>query len=573
MRIIFTLISLIIFSVPETVLAESQLTYENAFLELEKTITQQDHYLNRKLDQIDQIRSQLGTTKDPSGQFDIYRTLYEKYFDLKIDSAFQYAERMLVLSESTLKKNFQYKQESLLRIARAYCYSGMYKECEELLHDRYFNTKQLPDSLKMLYFLIKLELNKAMSDHTIVQREIELYKSRIESCLDSLLLFTPKNAVRHTIYTSNRLRAQGDYDQAFDVLLKAFDKLSTADRDMAHVAFYLADLSKLRKDPDNEKLFLALSATSDFKNGVKEYVSLWKLAIILYDEGNIEIAHRFIEISLKDAQYSGAYRWLQHIIKVLPKIYESYNSKVIKQRNEIFIGFSIILCLLLGIYLQYRRLQRAKGKLSQKNSELIRMNAELNSMSDNLNLSNADLNLANIQLIDLNNELVSTSLLKEIYLSKFIDLCSDYIDKLDDHRTDLRRLLKKGKIDQVRAELESPAYIENEYKMFLANFDETFLKLYPNFVVEFNNLFSEQERPEIKKNELLTTELRVYALIRLGITDSNKIARFLRCSITTIYTYRSKIKNKSLCPELFEDKIKGFQREQYLSVSTDSGVV
>lgn len=554
-------------------MAESQLTYENAFLELEKTITQQDHYLNRKLDQIDQIRSQLGTTKDPSGQFDIYRTLYEKYFDLKIDSAFQYAERMLVLSESTLKKNFQYKQESLLRIARAYCYSGMYKECEELLHDRYFNTKQLPDSLKMLYFLIKLELNKAMSDHTIVQREIELYKSRIESCLDSLLLFTPKNAVRHTIYTSNRLRAQGDYDQAFDVLLKAFDKLSTADRDMAHVAFYLADLSKLRKDPDNEKLFLALSATSDFKNGVKEYVSLWKLAIILYDEGNIEIAHRFIEISLKDAQYSGAYRWLQHIIKVLPKIYESYNSKVIKQRNEIFIGFSIILCLLLGIYLQYRRLQRAKGKLSQKNSELIRMNAELNSMSDNLNLSNADLNLANIQLIDLNNELVSTSLLKEIYLSKFIDLCSDYIDKLDDHRTDLRRLLKKGKIDQVRAELESPAYIENEYKMFLANFDETFLKLYPNFVVEFNNLFSEQERPEIKKNELLTTELRVYALIRLGITDSNKIARFLRCSITTIYTYRSKIKNKSLCPELFEDKIKGFQREQYLSVSTDSGVV
>ncbi len=573
MRKIFILISLIIFSVTETVLAESRLSYKNAFSELEKTIARQNDYLNTKLDQIDQIRSRLETTKDPGGQFDIYRTLYEKYFDLKIDSAFQYAERMLVLSERTLKRYSQYKQESLLRIARAYCYSGMYKECEDLLHDHYFSTKQLPDSLKMLYYLIQLELNKGMSDHTIVQREIELYKSRIESCLDSLLIFTPKNAVRHTIYASNRLRARGDYDQAFDVLFKAFNKLSTVDRDMAHVAFYLADLSKLRKDPDNEKLFLALSATSDFKNGVKEYVSLWKLAIILYDEGNIEIAHRFIEISLKDAQYSGAYRWLQHIIKVLPKIYEAYNNKVIKQRNEILIGFSIILFLLFGIYLQYRRLQRAKIKLGQKNSELIRINSDLNAMSNNLNMSNADLNLANIQLVGLNNELVATSLLKETYLSKFIDLCSDYIEKLDDHRTDLRRLLKRGKVEQVRAELESPEYIENEYKMFLSNFDETFLKLYPNFVVEFNNLFLEQERLEVKKNELLTTELRIYALIRLGITDSNKIARFLRCSITTIYTYRSKIKNKSLCPELFEDKIKGFQREQYLSIPIESSAV
>lgn len=569
MKSIFSLVTFIMFSVAGYAEGVFGTSYETAFAELEKTIAQQQHYLDLKLQQIDQMREKLNVAEDAAVKFDYSRKLYEKYFDLKIDSAFQYAERMLHLSEAALKNDPKYKQEALLCIARAYCYSGMYKECEDLLHTQIARAEKLNQRLRAFYFLIQLELSKGMSDHTIVKREIERYHTQIEMCLDSLMVYLPPDAIRHTIYTSNRLRANDDYDKAFAVLIKAYNKLTTEDRDMAHVAFYLADLSHLRNDPENEKLFLALSATSDFKNGVKEYVSLWKLAIILYNEGDIETAHRFIEISLKDAQYSGAYRWLQHIIKVLPKIYEAYNAKVIQQRNEILMGFFVILCLMAGIFWQYRKLRRAKLKLSQTNFELIALNSELNAMSDNLNLSNADLHLANSQLVYLNNELVSTSLLKETYLSKFIDLCSDYIDKLDDHRGDLKRLLKRGKIEQIRTELESTAYIENEYKLFLTNFDETFLKLYPNFVIEFNMLFPEEDRLELKNNELLTTELRIYALIRLGIVDSNKIARFLRCSISTIYTYRSKIKNKSLCPEFFEDKIKGLQRVKYLSTSAE----
>nr|WP_121271855.1 DUF6377 domain-containing protein [Pedobacter schmidteae] len=549
--------------------AKTKLPYVDVFRELENAIAKRDYYLDRKLVQIRQVRNQLNSSEKATEQFEACRTLYKKYYDLKIDTALAYAENMLKLSDEQLKVNPTYKTESLLFLARAYAYTGMYKECDELLKSPHLIKNGIPDELKSLYFLIQLEFNKGMGDHTIVEREIKTYKNRIKDNLDSLLLYTPKNSIWYSIYKSNRLRAAENYEPALKVLYEVYNKLTTEDREMAHVAFYMADLSQLMGNLENEKLFLTVSAIADVKHAVKEYVSLWKLAIILYEEGDIETAHRFIEISLQDAKYSGAYRWMRRITQVLPFIYEAYNDKILEQRNQILTGFLIILCLLGGIFIQYRKLRKAKVNLSGINADLTAINAELNVVSERLNLSNADLKLANSQLVFLNNELVSANLSKEIYLTKFIDLCSTYIDKLDDYRVSLKRLLKGGRLEKIQMELNSTKYIEKEYKTFLVSFDETFLKLYPNFVAEFNSLFQEDQQQELKKNELLTTELRIFALIRLGITDSNKIARFLRCSITTIYTYRSKIKNKSFCPDLFEDRVKEFQRERYLPESVD----
>ncbi len=506
---------------------------------LKQVIADREYYLEKKLNQIDSVQKLLDASTDAVARFNACRTLFQMHYDLQIDTALQYAEQMLELSEGVLQSHPVYQTEALLLIARVYAYTGMYKECEELLEHEYLIIEELSNDLKRLYFVVQMQLYKGLFDQNVTKRELQGYQSKIDASRDSLMALTPENSIWHLIYLSNKIREDGDYDRAVEVLFKAYNQLTTEDRDMAHVAFYMSDLYRLKEDVEQEKRYLIVSSITDLKYAVKEYVSLWKLASLLYEEGDIETAYQFIEISLQDAMYSGAYRWTQYIIKILPNIYVSYKAKILQQKNTISSAFFIIVCLLVCSVLllryivrQYRRLDKAKS-----------------------------------QLLILNNELVSTNLLKETYLSKFIDLCSDYIDKLDEYRGSLKRLLKGGKVEKIEKELQSTKYIENEHKAFLTNFDETFLSLYPDFVFEFNSLFPPEQQQIIKPNELLTTELRVFALIRLGITDSYKIAKFLRCSITTVYTYRSKMKNKSYYPDSFEDRIKRYQKQDYFSSS------
>lgn len=506
--------------------------------DLRQAIVDREYYFKKRLSQIDSIQSRLHSSNDPVGEFKECKALFNIYYDFQIDSALRYAQHMLKLSEGILNPYPIYRTEASFLIARVYTYSGMYKEASQLLSDALVQAGPLPDNLRELCFVVQMQLYKGLADQTISQEDLKVYQRTIDANRDSLIAITPEGSVWHFIHLSNKIKAEGNYELAKATLLKAYNQLTTDDRDMAHVAFYMSDLYRLQSDVEQEKQYLMISSIADIKHAVKEYVSLWKLGTVLYDEGDIETAYQFIEISLQDAIYSGAYRWKQYIIRILPSIYTRYNATIIQQKNTISSAFWVIVSLLgcsvlLSVYIvrQYRKLDHAKSQLSGMNTDLKKINMEL----------------------------ITANLLKETYLSKFIDLCSDYIDKLDAYRGNLKRLFKGGKVEKIEKELHSTKYIEKEHKSFLLNFDETFLTLYPHFISEFNSLLPEEYQQKTRENELLTTELRVFALIRLGITDSNKIAKFLRCSITTIYTYRSKLKNKSYYPDSFEERIKGHQ--------------
>ncbi|MBL1408438.1 DUF6377 domain-containing protein [Sphingobacterium faecale] len=531
---------------------------------LKLVVDNREYYLEKKLKQIDAIRNKLYSSSDPLIQFNECRSLFKIYYDLQIDSALNYARRMQSISETTLNVNPFYHTEALFLIARVYTYSGMYKESSHLLAHAHANAGLLPDNLKQLYFEIQMQLYKGLADQSISTVDLAAYRKVISDNRDSLIAIVPKKSIWYYVHLSNKLKADQNYDQAVDILCKAYNQLTTADRDMAHVAFYMSDLYRLKGDVQREKEYLAVSSISDMKHAVKEYISLWKLGTVLYDEGDVKTAYQFIDISLQDAIYSGAYRWKQSIIKILPNIYTRYHATILQQKNTISSAFLVIAFLLtcsvfLCIYIvrQYKKLDNAKGELIRVNSDLKQLNIELNSLSEKLYSTNTELQINNSKLVFLNSELIGANRLKETYLSKFIDLCSDYIDKLDAYRGSLKRLLKSGKVEKIEQELESTKYVEKEHKWFLINFDETFLNLYPDFVSEFNSLFPKEDQQGIKSSELLSTELRVFALIRLGITDSNKIAKFLRCSVATIYTYRSRSKNKSYYRDDFEERIKG----------------
>lgn len=131
-----------------------------------------------------------------------------------------------------------------------------------------------------------------------------------------------------------------------------------------------------------------------------------------------------------------------------------------------------------------------------------------------------------------------------------------YIDKMDDYRKSLKKLAQDRKFDELNRRLNRPRCSRIEQDELYKNFDAIFLNLYPSFVEDFNALLTEDERIVLKQEDLLNKELRIYALLRLGITDSVKIASFLRCSLSTVYNYRTKVRNKAaISREEFEKMV------------------
>lgn len=536
--------------------------------DLDKVLSQRNEYSALKEQKIAGIKDLLNRTMLPKERFGIQKNVFNHYIHYQLDSALIYAKQMLDVSEAALLSQPAYKAEALLHIARVYTHTGKYNECAEILENEIFSTNILADSIMELYFGVQLALNRGLYE---IKHERESAHTGIQSSIDSLDRYIPLQSIYHAINLSHKYRAEYDYAKALSILLDARSK-AVSEEEIGSVNYYTALLYSLMGDTEQAKKFYILSAITEMQVvGRKVYASLWELAVLLYDEGDVERAHRYVEISLQDAVYSGSYRFILKIQQILPRVAQAYNAKITQEKDKVTKGVFMIggllvvmVVLVLFVMWQNKKLFKARKETNRANGELLDVNSRLNSIGKELHLRNAELQLANSQLLFLNKELVEMNRVKETYLSKFIDLCAEYIDKLDVYRMNLNRLMKSKDVDKLWNELKSTKYVEEEFRRFLSNFDETFLKVYPSFVDEFNKLFPLGEKQELKGDELLNTELRIFALIRLGITDSNKIAKFLRCSITTVYTYRSKVKNKSLCPDEFEDRIMECSREEVL---------
>jgi len=350
------------------------------------------------------------------------------------------------------------------------------------------------------------------------------------------------------VLTAEKLSDENDTQSAAKLLLKALQLSTSEDHERAMFYNILAGFYKQDGNRDMEKKYYALSAICDIKNAIKENASMMALALLLYEEGDIDNAYKCMKSSFEDAVFCNARFRTFEISKIFPIIDSEYQEKTVKQKLELqkyLVVVSLLSLFLIAaviyVYLQMKRIARIRKELYQKNIQL--------------NTLNHDLQESNNQLLEVNQKLSETNKVKEAYLGKFIDLCSSYIEKLDNYRRNLNKIANSGKIEELSKSLKSTQFIEDELNGFYTNFDETFLRIYPTFISDFNALFPEEEKQMVKQGELLNTELRVYALIRLGINDSAKIAVFLRYSITTIYTYRSKLKNKSLYPENLEEQV------------------
>ena len=469
--------------------------------------------------------------------------LFDEYRAYNLDSSFVYAQRKEELAHRLNKQD--YLDDSAMNIAEVMGTTGMYKEALELLGK--IDKKTLPDYLYGYYYHLYRTIYGLMGDYAVTEKAKKEYYRMTDLYRDSLLQVNASDSLGHALVMADKCIVHARYDEAIDMLMEYYRKPSLDDHAQAMIAYTISEGYRLKGDKQGQKHYLALSAIADLKSAVKEYVSLRKLASLVYEEGDIDRAYNYLKCSLEDATLCNARLRTLEISQVFPIIDKAYQLKTERQQREMKISLICIsllsVFLLAAIFFVYKQMK----KVAAARREVVDTNTLLQELNEELHNSNS-------QLKEMNHTLSEANYIKEEYIGRYMDQCSTYLDKMDLYRRSLNKIAAAGRVEELYKAIKSSQFLDEELKEFYANFDVTFLQLFPNFVDEFNALLTEPMQP--KPGEQLNTELRIFALIRLGITDSTKIAQFLRYSVTTIYNYRTRVRNKALGErEEFEAKV------------------
>lgn len=459
--------------------------------------------------------------------------LFDEYRAYNLDSSFVYAQRKEELAHRLNK--LDYLDDSAMNMAEVMGTTGMYKEALELLGK--IDKKTLPDYLYGYYYHLYRTIYGLMGDYAVTEKAKKEYYRMTDLYRDSLLQINASDSLGHALVMADKCIVHARYDEAIDMLMKYYSKPSLDDHAQAMITYTISEGYRLKGDKQGQKHYLALSAIADLKSAVKEYVSLRKLASLVYEEGDIDRAYNYLKCSLEDATLCNARLRTLEISQVFPIIDQAYQLKTKRQQQEMKVSLICIsllsVFLLVAIFFVYKQMK----KVAAARREVIDTNTLLQELNEELHDSNS-------QLKEMNHTLSEANYIKEEYIGRYMDQCSTYLDKMDLYRRSLNKIAAAGRVEELYKAIKSSQFLDEELKEFYANFDVTFLQLFPSFVEDFNALLTEPMQP--KPGELLNTELRIFALIRLGITDSTKIAQFLRYSVTTIYNYRTRVRNKAV---------------------------
>lgn len=514
---------------------------------LDSTMAVNQTYMTAKESRITSLKSLLGNPQQtPDQKYAVNALLYKEYLKFNFDSALNYMSRNLDLAKSLGKTELI--NETKFDLARILSSSALYYEAMDVLKS--INQSELTDEQKISFYSCNHQLYAELGLYTVLQDDAARYTALSNRYRDTLLARLDPQSSDALILLAAKLQDEGKFDESREINAQLISRVHKESPEYALYAFLRAISYRIQGNTEQQEKYLILSAIADIKNAVKDNVSLTLLAVLLYEKEEIDRAYQYIMYSLEDAKfYNSRLRYVE-ISKILPLISESFRIKNERQQAQlrryavIITVLAILLILATSLmFIQMKRLSRARSSLEKANEQM--------------NALHKDIIDANMQLKTLNHELLESNRTKEEHIGFFLNLCSTYIDKLEDFRKFVHRKVTSGQIDELVRITKSNHFLDSELKEFYNNFDNAFLHLFPTFVEEFNALLVENERIEIKVDELLTTELRIFALIRLGITDSSRIASFLRYSVNTIYNYRTRIRNKALVPrEDFERKVR-----------------
>lgn len=507
---------------------------------LRRMIDEKPAYVHKKEARINRIKSKLKGTLTPEQEYKINIQLYNEYKKFVVDSAIRYIDRNIELARKMDKSYLKY--ESSLKLSLLYSMCGRYRDAELILEN--IKTSELPHELLPVYY----ETYSRFWEYYSISATNNRYGKQRAAYQDSLLALLDHNSFD---YKLSRAYYYGGRDsiKAKEIIRELLETEEVGSPNYAMITHSCAGMHRYMKQPDEVKKYYMLSAIADIQNATRETASLQALALIQYEERNLADAFKFTQSAIDDVVSSGIHFRAMEIYKFYSIINSAYQAEQAKSKSNLvtfLISTSIILffliLLVVCIYVQMRKILRIKRALAQSNEKLLRLNDKLNTMNKQLN--------------DTNNQLCEISNVKEQYIAEFFDVCFSYISKMEKYQNVLYKYAINRYYEELIKKLKSSTLIDEELSALYARFDKVFLGLYPTFVSDFNALLKEGEQIVLKPDALLNRELRIYALLRLGITDSGKIANFLRCSTSTVYNYRTKMRNKAAVDrDEFENEI------------------
>jgi hypothetical protein len=496
--------------------------------------------MEQKEHRIERLKMRLRQEISPEKQYELCYNIIEEYKSYISDSALVY------INENTRRaienKQILWEIQANLQYSFVLSSSGLFIESKETM-DR-IPRQALTEKLWLEYYKCMEMLYVNIQVYQAKKGVSADLPQKIRSFRDSILYYMPGNSPERFFYQFLIAQSDGDLNQALMHLETYLATLEPGTHEHAKKSYSLAILYKQLNNEDMHVHHLIRAVISDVKDAIKENRALLDLSIWLYEHNNIERAFDYIQYALNDANfYNARFRFFE-ISKALPIITDAYRQLNARQNHmmKIFLSALSILSVTLLILLVF--LQKQMAALRQAREGLKHTNLSLEEMNQRLG--------------DLNRQLSKANRIKEEYVGYFLDLCSEYISNLENYRKMVNNKIAAKRFDELLRTTSLSNGKGNEIKELYANFDKAFLKIYPGFVASLNELLKPDDRFDIRRNDLLNTELRIFALIRLGITDSLRIASFLRCSVQTVYNYRSKIKRSSLNESAdIEEQIKG----------------
>lgn len=545
--------------------AEYHLTSEiNSLLsELDSILTQSSAINEAKEERISMKRSTYQKAKDIERRYWIAAELYDEYSAFDSDSAMAYAERARELAARMNRRELV----DDMNLNRAYIFSatGMLDEAHQCLQN--IDETELSTDMLWKYCDRLLFLDTHRNQYKYMG-EAELdgsYPPVIDSLLQTTIAqITPDSQHYCWLVGWGHLKDETEATTVIPLIKPVVDASAMTSRDDAMNAWVLSKLYEYMGDYTNKLKYLIKSAIADVKASNKEIASIEEVADILFNLGDLERSSTYVNYSIACAnEYKSRVRlgrlaMLQE--RTLSAIHERSVRQDSKNRRYLYGLIAILIILvfaLVFIIMQMRQLRRSRANIG-------RMNKELQDHIEELKQTREELRQANSRLSDMYDDARrSASELSEVndsneqYIASIFNICSDYISKLDEFRKNIYRMIVARRYDEIRELTKSQELSHGELKELYSNFDKIFLSIYPNFVEDFNQLLRPEERIVLRNDDKLTTELRIYALVRLGLNDSVKIARFLHCSVQTVYNTRQRTRNKAIIPrDSFADAVK-----------------
>ena len=510
---------------------------EQALLELDGYISASNMYVARKLDQMEALGRLARSTRDPLRRYELEINIAREFFAFSFDSTQVYLKHCQELARDVLEDQDLYNETSVL-LGHLYAKAGSYLEASQLLYGD-IDTTAFSPALMAEYMWVLYDFSKDLAGNSGMVERLSIPPD--SSFRPRLYQLLPKDSDRWRSVLRDEFMEQGNLASADSVSRLLLSTVKPEDRDYAIFAFFQSEIENMKGNQPERMAWLIRSAECDIVNAVKDYASLTMVAqnILPLD---VDRSFRYLRMAQEDAVLYNAKLRPWQISRFLMEVEDAYAVRQERQGKA-----SLLSAILLGLLVLV---------LALITHFLIVRSRKLSRMQKALESSNVQLAAANQELSVLNQRISKADKVKDAYIMDFLQGLSEQVALIRSQDNRFRNLLKQGKSDQLFRELAISERSEKALEEFYRKFDETFLALYPDFVEQFNALLQPQARI-VPPAGRLTTELRIFALIRLGVDDSKKIAAMLDYSVSTIYNYKVAVKNAALGDrDKFEDQVK-----------------